>query len=122
MEIQGTVSAIVFANEETGYRVLRLDNNLVAVGVVPMVSVGAEYKFVGEFVNNAKHGKQFAFTEIVLVSGGVLPLAETVLEQASVGRYWQALHGARPLSSAEGKRQFVVEGNERPVQLVPSTA
>lgn len=85
MEIQGTVSAVVFANEETGYRVLRLDNNLTAVGVAPMVSVGAEYKFVGEFVNNAKHGKQFAFTELVLLppdneekilaflGGGLLP-------------------------------------------------
>lgn len=85
MEIQGTVSAIVFENEETGYRVLRLDNNLTAVGVTPLVSVGAEYKFVGEFVNNAKHGKQFAFTEMVLMppdneekllaflGGGLLP-------------------------------------------------
>ncbi len=67
MVIQGTVSSVVFANEETGYRVLRLDNNLTAVGVVPLVSVGAEYKFVGEFVNNAKHGKQFAFTEMTLM-------------------------------------------------------
>ena len=85
MEIQGTVSAVVFANEETGYRVLRLDNNLTAVGVAPMVAVGAEYKFTGEFVNNAKHGKQFAFTELVLMppdseekilaflGGGLLP-------------------------------------------------
>lgn len=85
MEIQGTVSAIVFANEETGYRVLRLDNNLTAVGVAPMVSVGAEYKFIGEFVNNAKHGKQFAFTDMTLMppdseekilaflGGGLLP-------------------------------------------------
>ena len=85
MEIQGTVAAIVFENEETGYRVLRLDNNLTVVGVAPMVAVGTEYKFVGEFVNNAKHGKQFAFTELVLVppdseekilaflGGGLLP-------------------------------------------------
>lgn len=85
MEIQGTVSSIVFANEETGYRVLRLDNHLTAVGVAPMVAVGAEYKFTGEFVNNAKHGKQFAFTDMVLMppdsedkilaflGGGLLP-------------------------------------------------
>ena len=85
MEIQGTVAAIVFENEETGYRVLRLDNNLTAVGVAPMVAVGTEYKFKGEFVNNAKHGKQFAFTELVLMppdseekilaflGGGLLP-------------------------------------------------
>ena len=79
------MSAIVFANEETGYHVLRLDNNLIAVGVAPMVSVGTEYKFVGEFVNNAKHGKQFAFNEMILMppdseekilaflGGGLLP-------------------------------------------------
>lgn len=85
MEIQGTVSAIIFENEETGYRVLRLDNNLTAVGVAPMVAVGTEYKFKGEFVNNAKHGKQFAFTELILMppdseekilaflGGGLLP-------------------------------------------------
>jgi len=85
MEIQGTVVAVVFANEETGYRVLRLDNNLTAVGVAPMVAVGTEYKFIGEFVNNAKHGKQFAFTDLVLMppdsedkilaflGGGLLP-------------------------------------------------
>ena len=85
MELQGTVSAVVFANEESGYRVLRLDNNLTAVGIAPMVSVGAEYKFIGEFVNNAKHGKQFAFSEMNLVppnseekllaflGGGLLP-------------------------------------------------
>lgn len=67
MEISGVVASVVFCNESTGYHVLRLDNNLIAVGVAPFVSVGAEYKLVGEFVNNAKHGKQFAFTEIALL-------------------------------------------------------
>lgn len=85
MVIEGVVSSVVFVNEETGYHVLRLDNNLVAVGAAPFVSVGSEYRFTGEFVNNAKHGKQFAFTEISLLppdsepkilaflGGGLLP-------------------------------------------------
>ncbi|MBO4823667.1 MAG: ATP-dependent RecD-like DNA helicase [Clostridia bacterium] len=67
MKIQGVVSSILFANEESGYHVLRLDNNLHAVGIAPAVTVGAEYELVGEFQNNAKHGKQFAFKEIKLL-------------------------------------------------------
>ena len=67
MKIQGVVASILFANEESGYRVLRLDNNLHVVGIAPAVSVGAEYEFTGEFENNAKHGKQFVFKEIALV-------------------------------------------------------
>ena len=61
------MSSILFANEESGYHVLRLDNNLNAVGIAPVISVGSEYEFIGEFENNAKHGKQFAFKEIRLV-------------------------------------------------------
>lgn len=61
------MSSILFANEESGYHVLRLDNNLHAVGIAPAVTVGAEYELVGEFQNNAKHGKQFAFKEIKLL-------------------------------------------------------
>ena len=85
MVIEGVVSSVVFVNEDTGYHVLRLDNNLIAVGAAPFVSVGSEYRFTGEFVNNAKHGKQFAFTDITLLppdsepkilaflGGGLLP-------------------------------------------------
>lgn len=85
MVIEGVVAAVVFANEESGYHVLRLDSDIIAVGTAPFVSVGSEYSFVGNFVNNAKHGKQFAFTEINLLppnseskilaflGGGLLP-------------------------------------------------
>lgn len=67
LKIQGVVSSILFVNEESGYHVLRLDNDLVAVGITPTVSIGAEYEFMGEFQNNAKHGRQFAFREVKLV-------------------------------------------------------
>ncbi|MCQ2381900.1 MAG: AAA family ATPase, partial [Clostridia bacterium] len=67
MKIQGVVSAVLFANENSGYHVLRLDNNLHAVGIIPSVSIGSEYEFIGDFENNAKHGKQFAFREMKLV-------------------------------------------------------
>ena len=85
MVIEGAVASIVFANEATGYYVLRLDNGMIAVGSAPMISVGSEYRFTGNFVNNAKHGKQFAFTEMALLppnteakilaflGGGLLP-------------------------------------------------
>ena len=112
MEIQGTVSAIIFENEETGYRVLRLDNNLTAVGVAPMVAVGTEYKFKGEFVNNAKHGKQFAFTELVLMppdseekilaflGGGLLPGVGPATARKIVKKF-----GMDTIAVIEGKPQ-----------------
>ena len=67
MVITGIISSIVFANQDTGYRVLRLDNNITAVGCAPFVSVGAEYKFWGNFIQNARHGKQFEFTKLELL-------------------------------------------------------
>ncbi len=85
MIIEAVVASVVYSNAESGYTVLRLDNNLTAVGIAPFAAVGAGYRFVGEFVNNAKHGKQFAFKEITLLppdteakilaflGGGLLP-------------------------------------------------
>lgn len=85
MIIEAVVASVVYSNADSGYTVLRLDNNLVAVGIAPFATVGAGYRFVGEFVNNAKHGKQFAFSAITLLppdteakilaflGGGLLP-------------------------------------------------
>ncbi len=67
MQIEGVISSVLFQNPDTEYCVMRLNNDIVVVGYAPFVSVGVEYKFIGEFRNNAKHGKQFAFTEMVLL-------------------------------------------------------
>jgi hypothetical protein len=59
MEIVGTVSNITFRSEDSGYSVVRLSTGIIAVGTMPFVAVGGEYKFFGRFVNHAKHGEQF---------------------------------------------------------------
>ena len=60
MQISDEVADIVYRNEENGYSVLRLAAaNVTAVGYFPFVSVGQEFFLTGEYVNNAKYGKQF---------------------------------------------------------------
>jgi exodeoxyribonuclease V alpha subunit len=67
VEIVGTVANITFRNEDTGYTVVRLDNGLAAVGTMPFVAVGGEYRFFGRFVNHAKHGEQFEIAQYELL-------------------------------------------------------
>jgi exodeoxyribonuclease V alpha subunit len=67
VEIVGIVSTITYRNEDNGYCVVRLSNGLTAVGSMPFVAVGGEYKFFGRFVNNAKHGEQFEIAKYELL-------------------------------------------------------
>jgi len=58
--INDEVADIIFRNEENGYSVLKLgSSNVTAVGYFPYVSVGQEFEFIGEYIENAKYGKQF---------------------------------------------------------------
>ena len=60
MKITDMVADVVFRNEENGYSVLRLGGSeTCAVGFFPYVGVGQEYEFNGEYISNAKYGKQF---------------------------------------------------------------
>ena len=60
MQIADEITDIIFRNDENGYTVLRLKHGgMTATGVFAYVSVGAEVKLEGEFVENAKYGKQF---------------------------------------------------------------
>ena len=60
MLINDEVADIIFRNEENGYSVLKLgSSNVTAVGYFPYVSVGQEFEFIGEYIENAKYGKQF---------------------------------------------------------------
>jgi exodeoxyribonuclease V alpha subunit len=68
MNLDDEVADIVFRNEENGYSVLRLLNtNTMATGVFPYVAVGQELSLVGDFVQNAKYGKQFAVKSYQLI-------------------------------------------------------
>lgn len=71
MNIQGTIEDIIFRNEQNGYTVALIDFNgteVTVVGKIISASVGENFAFEGEFVNNNKYGYQFAFTsyEVVL--------------------------------------------------------
>ncbi|MCT4625709.1 ATP-dependent RecD-like DNA helicase [Halodesulfovibrio sp.] len=62
-ELHGTLERIVFHNEENGYSVLRFkttagDNHTV-VGNMADPQVGSSLKLTGEWVENAKFGRQF---------------------------------------------------------------
>jgi len=68
MKLADEVEDIVFRNEDNGYSVLRLkDCGVVAVGFFHYVTAGQEFNFEGEFVNNAKYGKQFQVAGYELV-------------------------------------------------------
>ena len=68
MKLTDEVAGIVFRNDDNGYSVLRLkDCGFTAVGVFHYVTVGQEFDFEGEFINNAKFGKQFKVQSYELV-------------------------------------------------------
>lgn len=62
-ELQGTLERIVFHNEENGYSVLRFKttagDNYTVVGNMADPQVGSSLKLTGEWVENAKFGRQF---------------------------------------------------------------
>ena len=74
--IDGTVSGIVFRNDETGYSVLRVSgggdgsfslkgDEVVVVGTCGAVWEGEDLHAVGEWVTDKVHGRQFKAREIV---------------------------------------------------------
>ena len=68
MKLTDEIEGIVYRNEDNGYSVLRLkDCGLTAVGTFHYVTVGQEFTFDGEFIENAKYGKQFKVKNYELV-------------------------------------------------------
>lgn len=70
MQIEGPIEEIIFRNEENGYTVFGLDfkgTGVICVGKLVSANVGENLSLVGEFVNNAKYGYQFAFTQYEVV-------------------------------------------------------
>lgn len=75
IEIQGTVSSIVFYNKENGYIVMTLDaeeDRVTAVGNISSCGVGRNYILIGDFSVHATYGEQFVFKE----SREVMPSTE----------------------------------------------
>lgn len=57
--IKGVVRRYSFFNEETGYSVIRLENNTVIVGNLPKFNEGDSIEVTGIWVSHPKYGRQF---------------------------------------------------------------
>lgn len=74
-KIEGTVSSVIYINEENGYTVLRLDvddgSQATVVGCIPMAAPGESLTAWGSWVRHASHGEQFKaeHTERTMPSG-----------------------------------------------------
>jgi exodeoxyribonuclease V alpha subunit len=68
VNLNDEIESVVYRNDENGYSVVRLKNcGLTAVGTFHYVTVGQEFDFAGDFVQNAKYGKQFVVKSYNLV-------------------------------------------------------
>ena len=66
LELQGTVSGIVFRNDSNGYSIVRFDcegEQVTLVGCLPLVREGEELKIRGEWVYHPVYGEQVQVTE-----------------------------------------------------------
>lgn len=62
-KIEGTVTALLFRNEENGYTVLRMDcarkGEITAVGCMPGIAPGETLELEGVWIRHASYGEQF---------------------------------------------------------------
>lgn len=66
MQIKGTVTNIVFSNEENGYTVINIEVNgeeITAVGTLPRLTCGEALTLEGKFVLHPRFGQQFAVSD-----------------------------------------------------------
>ena len=63
VELAGSVSAVIYQNEENGYTVLRLDTDdggtATVVGCLPFAVPGEQLLLLGNWANHPTHGQQF---------------------------------------------------------------
>ncbi|MFI3115461.1 MAG: hypothetical protein R3Y12_04880 [Clostridia bacterium] len=60
--IEGTVSAIIFTNEENGYSVIKIDTSegeITATGIMPQIAKGENISVSGTFKSHKTYGEQF---------------------------------------------------------------
>ena len=66
-QIEGTVSSVIFQNEENGYTILRLKtehDEITAVGCMPGVAPGELLSLQGRWVRHATYGEQFKAEQV----------------------------------------------------------
>ncbi len=61
--LRGTVTALIYQNEENGYAVIRLaeegGSQVTVVGTIPMTTVGERLVITGHWTSHASYGRQF---------------------------------------------------------------
>lgn len=63
MELTGTVKAIIYRSEDTGFTVLELTNeageDMTAIGEMPLAGVGERVELTGQWTEHKTYGRQF---------------------------------------------------------------
>ncbi len=96
-EINGTVSAVIFRNDENGYGVVKLElddgETTTAVGCLPYVAPGEMISAEGTWMTHAQHGRQFKIEQC----SRMLPTsAEAIYEYLAGG----TVRGVGPATAA----------------------
>ena len=96
-EINGTVAAVIFRNDENGYGVVKLEldsgENVTAVGCLPYIAPGEMISAEGSWMTHAQHGRQFKIEQC----SRLLPTsAEAIYEYLAGG----TVRGVGPATAA----------------------
>ena len=116
-QLEGTVSAVIFRNEENGYTVLRLSMEqaeVTVVGCIPFLSPGEGLTVTGSWMTHASYGQQFKAEAVTRR----MPVGErAVLDYLSSG----AVKGIGPATAknlvAEFGEEVLTVLEEHPEQL-----
>lgn len=87
LTVLGEVKRVTFANEETGFRVVRLSKvtglsghlQITAVGVMPAVGPGTRVRISGKLEDDARHGERLRVESLVTVAPDTLAGLERYL-------------------------------------------
>lgn len=89
MEICGTVQSIIFRNQENGYTVLSLfdeveNTDFTACGCMPLATEGAQVKITGELKYHPKYGQQVAVSYYEVCAPSTLSAIEAYLSSGVI--------------------------------------
>ena len=89
MEISGVVQSIIFRNQENGYTVLTLFDEIentafTACGCMPLATEGAEIKITGELKYHPKYGEQVAVSYYEICAPSTLGAIEAYLSSGVI--------------------------------------
>ena len=117
-QVAGTVTAVLFRNEDNGYTVLRLDEGdgceLTVVGCMPGISPGEGLEAEGRWIKHATYGEQFKAETV----HRTMPVGEKAVFEYLASR---AIRGIGPRSAQAVVDQFGADAltviEEDPEQL-----